>query len=172
MGNYTAIIDYKGRLTFKTISQLIADLKVKKDDFNIDMVVYKKLISLMIETLENINKYSSNFMDFIEAHPAYEPVFLLARNGKDYSIHSANPIMKNDISRVRDKIDKINTLNAEEMRLFYRETITNGEFTEKGGAGLGFIEMAKISCNPISYKFTILNEDFYNFELDLHIDQD
>ena len=170
MSNYTPIIDFKGHLTFKIISQLIGDLKVKKDEYDIDMVVYKKLISLMIETLENINKYSDHFSDFIKDHPTYEPAFLLAKNGGDYIINSANPILKNDIDRVKNKIDKINTLNSEEMRLFYRETITNGEFTEKGGAGLGFIEMAKISCHPIHYKFISLAEEYYNFELALKIE--
>jgi len=170
MSNYTPIIDYKGNLTFRTISILIADLKRKKDEFDIDVVVYKKIISLMIEILENVFKYSDYYSFFIEDHPDYEPVFELARNGVDYSIHSSNPILKKDIEKVKDKIDKINTLNSEELHLLYRETITNGAFTMKGGAGLGFIEMAKISCHQLKYKFTPLTGMFYNFELDLRVD--
>jgi hypothetical protein len=170
MSNYTPIIDYQGNLTFKTISELIADLKVKKDEFDIDVVIYKKIISLMIEILENIYRYSDHFKHFIKDNPLYEPAFQLARNESDYCVHSSNPIRKDDIDRVKKKIDKINTLKSEEMRLFYRETITNGEFTEKGGAGLGFIEMAKISCHPLQYQFKSLDEEFYNFELDLLVD--
>ncbi|MBL7113943.1 MAG: hypothetical protein ISS19_18535, partial [Bacteroidales bacterium] len=109
---------------------------------------------------------------FVKDHPDCEPEFYLARNGSDFIIRSANPILKDDIGRVKNKIDKINTLNSEEMRLLYRETITNGEFTEQGGAGLGLIEMAKISCHPIHYKFTSLAGKYYNFELDLKVDSD
>ena len=149
---------------------MIADLKDKKDEFNIEMVVYKKIISLMIETLENINHYSDHFSEFIKIHPSSEPVFTLARNKCVYKIQSVNPIRKTDIGPVKNKIDKINTLDVDEMRLYYRETITNGQFTEKGGAGLGLIEMAKISCHPIEYKFTTLSDNYYNFNLELHID--
>ncbi len=170
MSDYTPIIDFKGNLTFKTISILIGELKGKKDTFDIDMVEYKKIVSLMIETLENIHRYSDHFKDFIKHHPAYEPVFYLTKNKHDFIIRTANPILRDDIGRVKNKIDKINTLNPEEMRLFYRETITNGEFTEKGGAGLGFIEMAKISCHPLKYNFSLLHGKYYNFELDLKVD--
>jgi len=170
MSNSTPIIDYKGNLDFKIISVLIAELKTKKEEFDIDMIVYKKIISLMIEILENVFKYSDHYAYYIDEHPECEPVFILSRNGADYTIHSSNPIMEKDIPKVKDKIDKINTLNNEEMHLFYRETITNGAFTMKGGAGLGFIEMAKITCHPLKYKFTQLTGMFYNFELVLHID--
>ena len=172
MSNYIPIIDYKGNLTFSTISDLIRDLKGKKDEFDIDIVVYKKIISLMIEILENIYKYSDYYSYFIEDHPDCKPVFSLGRNGVDYTIHSANPILRKDINKVKSKIDRINKLNSEEIHLFYRETITNGAFTMKGGAGLGFIEMAKISCHKLQYRFKPLSEMFFNFELDLHIDQD
>jgi len=172
MSNYTPIIDYKGDLSFKTISKLIAQMKVKRDEFEIDMVAYKKIVSLMIEILENSFKYSDYYSYYIQDHPESEPVFLLMRNDLDYTIHSSNPILEKDIDKIKNKIDKINELNYEELRLFYRETMTNGEFTMKGGAGLGFIEMAKISCNKLQYNFKPLSGMFFNFELNLHVDKE
>jgi len=44
--------------------------------------------------------------------------------------------------------------------VLYRQTITNGKFTDKGGAGLGLIEMAKITNNPIKYRFESINDQF------------
>ena len=73
---------------------------------------------------------------------------------------------KKDISR---RIDKINTSDEDELKKIYRDTITNGIFTEKGGAGLGFIEMAKITTNSLEYSFKNLDKGFSYFEITLHI---
>jgi len=169
MESYKTIVDYKGILTFKTIGFLINDLKNKRAPFQIEMVLFKKLVTLMIETLENVLKYSDHFLDYVQIHPNHQPEFHLSRNGKSFTIQSSNPIKKDDIQKVKQKIDLINSLAPDEMKLLYRETITNGEFTEKGGAGLGFMEMAKITNQPIRYNFTSLSNDFSNFELILHI---
>jgi len=42
----------------------------------------------------------------------------------------------------------------------YLEIITNGEFSAKGGAGLGFVEMAKTSGNNLEYSFKPITDDY------------
>lgn len=170
MSSYSTIIDFKGALTFKIIGQLITELNTKRNQFDIETVIFKKLTSLLIEILENILKYSDHYTGFIQDNPVFEPEFHISRNSKFYNIRAVNPIKHQDISQVIQKIDLINSLNQNEMRILYRETLTNGEFTEKGGAGLGFIEMVKICGQPIQYNFENLSDGFLNFELLLHID--
>ena len=53
--------------------------------------------------------------------------------------------------------------------MIYRETITNGVFSDKGGAGLGFIEMAKITSNKLGYQFLTATDEYQIFELVLSI---
>ncbi len=170
MGSHSTIIDFKGALTFKAIGQLINELNKKRKQFDIETGIFKKLTSLLIEILENILKYSDHYDGFIEDNPVFEPEFHLSRNTNSYIIRAINPIKHQDISRVKRKIDLINNLNQDEMRILYRETLTNGEFTEKGGAGLGFFEMVKISGRPIQYNFRSLSDGFSNFELLLYLD--
>ena len=54
-------------------------------------------------------------------------------------------------------IEAINRLNNEDqagVKQIYLKTLTNGEISEKGGAGLGIITMAMKSKNEIKYKVT------------------
>ena len=51
----------------------------------------------------------------------------------------------------------------------YKQIITNGQFSEKGGAGLGLVEMAKITDQKIEYSFSEINGKFDYFRLILRI---
>jgi hypothetical protein len=170
MNSLTTIINFKGELTFPIIGQMIQDLKSKREKYEIEMGIFKKLISLMIEILENILKYSEHFSDLIKDNPKLQPEFRISCNSTVYSLNASNPIKKTDINPVKQHIDMINNLSQEEFKIQYRKTIANGEFTEKGGAGLGFFEMVKITGQSIQYRFTDLSEEFLNFELFLNVE--
>ena len=76
--------------------------------------------------------------------------------------------MKNeDVDPLRARIDNVNSRNKAELKELYKTTITNGEFTAKGGAGLGFIEMARTAGNKLEYDFEGLSKDYslYTFRV-------
>jgi hypothetical protein len=123
----------------------------------------------MIEVLENILKYSDTFEDLIEENLLFAPEFELNLENGRFILVSRNPVLKEDCGAIADKIDRINTSDEDALRKFYRETITNGIFTDKGGAGLGLIEMAKVVDEEIRYRFSDLTDDFYMYELILLI---
>ena len=53
-----SILSYQGQLSFSTIDGLLSEFKLAAQDHDISFRTYKKMISLMIEALENISKYS------------------------------------------------------------------------------------------------------------------
>ena len=53
----------------------------------------------------------------------------------------------------------MNKHSKEELKELYKSTITNGEFTPKGGAGLGFIEIAKTTGSKLECAFEKLSKD-------------
>lgn len=154
------IIHYKGLLNFDVIAHLLNSLKDETDARNIPISHYKKILSVMIEILENIFKYNENFEHNNELFPLYYPNFTIEHNSEGYLISASNPILNKDIEKLSRHIDKINSLDKEGLRQLFRTTLTNGQFSSKGGAGLGFIEMAKISGDKIQYSFTEINQTF------------
>lgn len=159
------IIDYRGHLNFNTTGRLLTILKLKMVEKEIKLLVYKRMLSVMIEVLENIYKYSDQYQDNAFILKNIIPSFRIDRDGETYFIKSTNPIKLKDSMILRKKIDRINKSTEAELKLLYRQTISNGQFTEKGGAGLGLIEMAKISKNPIQYKFDPINDEFSIYKL-------
>ncbi len=165
----TSVLRFKGRLTFEKIGILLNDFKASKESFNIHPVLYKKLLTLMIEVLENILKYSDQFEEFIEGRPEHQPEFELYHDESRFLLISRNPVLDSTIENITSRIDRVNRSGEEELKNYFRETITNGTFTEKGGAGLGFIEMAKIASHPIAVRFEPVGDGYHIFELKLQI---
>lgn len=165
MPNRENIIEYRGHLTFSTIGRLLTILKAKMVEKGIALGVYKRILSVMIEVLENIYKYSEKYQNNLYIAKNFIPTFSIGRDEESYFIVSTNPLRIEDAIVLKKKIERINNTDAAGLKLLYRQTISNGHFTEKGGAGLGLIEMVKISNSPIEYSFTPINEEFSLYNL-------
>lgn len=161
------IIHFKGHLHFDIIGELIHVLKDKMRTRRISYAVYKKILMLMIELLENIIRYHENYEgnSFILEH--YPPEFLISFEDNTYFIESSNAIFKSDRIHLESRLSALNTMDKDKIRDLYKATITNGKFSDKGGAGLGIIEMAKMSDEKLSYSFTDVNDDFVYYMLNL-----
>jgi hypothetical protein len=165
------ILQFKGWLTFEKIGILLNDLKNKKDSVKINPVHYKKLLTLMIELLENILKYSEHFEDFTTKRKEFLPEFELYQTKDSYILISRNPVRGKAKDIVTRKIEKLNNSDEEGLKKYYRETITNGVFTEKGGAGLGLIELSRITAQRLEYRFESIERGYSMFELQIRLNK-
>ncbi|MFW5820597.1 MAG: SiaB family protein kinase [Bacteroidota bacterium] len=167
MGKQKIILEYTGHLTFSTVGRLLTMLKMKMKNDGLHLGAYKKILSIMIEVLENIYKYSDQYHDNQYIVQNYIPEFSIIQNEKSYYIQSFNPVRNIDIPELKSRLDVVNSKNPDELKLFYRERICDGIFSSKGGAGLGLIEIAKISGKPLKYQFEKINKDFSSFSLEV-----
>lgn len=125
----------------------------------------------MIESLENIMKYREYPEHGQSSELAYTPLFTVIKEGDRYYINSCNSLENNKMESLEKRLTYLNNLTPQGIKEFYKETITNGLFSQKGGAGLGLIEMAKISGNKIEYLFQQINENYVNFSLRITVDE-
>jgi len=163
MSENNNILNFSGYLESETIDGLINQLKEEKDKLNIPLVSFKKVIAIMIEAMENIFKYARYLEKNNIALPEQKPYFVIDKSNNRYFIRTGNALMKENIEGLKAKIDRIISLSDEQLKELYIETIRNGEFTSQGGAGLGFIKIARVCENDINYSFEPINEHLYYF---------
>jgi hypothetical protein len=53
-----SILNHTGLLTFSSIDALLAKFKFVSQEYDIRFAVYKKVLTVMIESLENVCKYT------------------------------------------------------------------------------------------------------------------
>lgn len=163
------ILYFKGPLDYDVIGDLIHNLKLKMKARAVRFGLYKKILTLMIELLENIIRYDENYMDNEFILENYPPEFQIFFENEFYIIESANAILKKDADTLTERIADLNKLDKKGIKTLYKETITNGKFSAKGGAGLGMIEMAKIADRKFEYTFSEVDENYAYFILHLAI---
>ena len=155
-----SILSYRGPLSFSTIDWLLSEFKVAVQEHDISFKTYKKMISVMIEALENATKYTDQVLCNGEQQPDFCPAFKISCNDSVIQMEASNPVKKEEVSPLRDRIDSVNSHDSNALKELYKSTITNGEFSSRGGAGLGFIEMAKTSGSKLEYAFRDLTKEY------------
>lgn len=166
-----SILSYQGPLSFSTIDWLLSEFKMVAQDHDISFKTYKKMISVLIEALENISKHSEQAHCNGERSSGFCPSIRISRSESEIEMETRNPVKKGDIQTIRNRIDNINKQGSEELRSLYKSTITDGLFSPKGGAGLGFIEIAKTTGRKLEYTFENLSKDYslYTFRVSMSI---
>ncbi len=164
-----AILHFKGQLRFDDISDLIHTLRERMKIQQVSFGTYKKVLMLMIESLENIlryNKQKTVDLQILANNPAE---FSIHTDHNNYIIESSNVILNPDIPELREKLDDLNKLDKTSIKDLYKSRITDGKFSDIGGAGLGIIEMAKISDNKLIFSFLPVDNKVSYFTLRMNI---
>jgi len=122
-----------------------------------------KLSFLMIESFQNILRYGD---EPINKDFKYRKEMFITRNiGGTFYIGSCNLIENHKVDFVNNKLKEVNLLNSGDLDLLYRKILTNNRFTEAGGAGLGFIEMARKTRQKLQFDFEAIDNDYSYFYL-------
>ncbi|MEE7624826.1 SiaB family protein kinase [Methylobacter sp. Wu8] len=111
----------------------------------------RKVFSTFIEMIQNAMHYSPSVPD---AGDTKEGSILVSKKEDKYYVICANFIHKQHETRIRNKLDPILEMSAEEIRQAYRAQLKNDQHSEdttSKGAGLGFLTLARDSVEPIEY---------------------
>ena len=170
-GNHNdTILHFAGTIRYDTIGNLINELKGKVVFLGIPTNIYKRILLVMIESLENILKHSVDLAKADGVDKKYAPCFSIKKIDGKYILDSSNLIEKTNIPRLKNRLTNLNLLDNHGLKELYKSTIMDGQFSHKGGAGLGFIEIAKISSDKIRYSFKSVNPVLSNFRFTVTIE--
>lgn len=157
---------YRGNFTQEIIVDILTLVEKNFLGENAPSKVRKKIYNLMIEALQNITRHQAP-----APAPQFENTNITAIQGKPdrYMLSTANIIANDDIPKIKKRIDYINSQDAESLKKYYKSQLIQGNISEKGGAGLGFIDMARRSGNYLAYDFYPIdrNTSYFYFRMEI-----
>ncbi len=118
----------------------------------------KRVYYILVESLQNITRHQ-----IIEKQNEANAGLLIQNKEGTYYITTANTIVNTNIDVLKKKIESINSLNEEELKSLYKQILAEGDVTDKGGAGLGLIDIARKSGNKIQADFVPLDKNHTQF---------
>ncbi len=169
MKSYDVVVNHKGFVSLEIVDTILHDLKSYLNHKQHDKLLRKRVYSLSVECLDNILKHSDLNEEEHELIINYPPRFIVEKIADDFLIHTGNIILNQNIEDVIYKLEKLNDLELEGINQLYKESLANAEISEKGGAGLGLIVMAKTTRQKIRYDFEKINQKFSYFAMQLNL---
>ncbi|OFX88806.1 MAG: hypothetical protein A2W99_04890 [Bacteroidetes bacterium GWF2_33_16] len=167
MKSYDVIINHKGNIDLAVIDSILLRLKNYIQDKQLDIVTRKRLYTLAVECLDNIYKHADNLEFHQDMFVEFPPRFIIEKIGEDYMIHTGNVIFEKNKEKITNKINKINSHDQNEINKLYKRALMHAEISDKGGAGLGLIVMARSTGQKIKYDFEKINDKFFYFAMQL-----
>jgi len=142
---------YSGILSQNVIITMSDSLKQKLQIQDDKGARSRKVFSTFIEMIQNALHYSPGGLD---SDATKEGSIIVGKKEDKYFVICANFIQKQHEPRIREKIDPILEMSADEIRQAYRTQLRNDQHsadTISKGAGLGFLTLARDSIEPIQY---------------------
>ena len=159
------ILSFKGDITKELLSSVYQIVEARMENDNEDPKKKKKFFHVLVECLQNMY----NHMESLQGGPMEHNgsgIFMIGK-GEDggYRIITGNFVHAENAELLRERIDKINSMNPQELKAYYLEKLGTTELSDKGGAGLGIIDIARKSGNKIDYNFQPPAENYSFFTL-------
>lgn len=161
------ILIYEGDFTQETTKSILTMAERNLESSGEESGIKKKIFNVMVEALQNIVKHSDDLKEDENGH--HSAIFLISHAKSQYSIMSGNPIKNENIPNLKNALERINSLDKDGLKELYKEIIKNTTISEKGGAGLGFVDMARKSGEKLEWTFVPMNDDFHFFCLKVNI---
>lgn len=170
MREHEVLLIYEGDVTHqitKAFTSLVEGNMIETEE---NPNVGKKVFHVMVECLQNISKHA----DGMQGKETYSyksgaGVFKLSKETDTYTITTGNLIATANVPNLKNQIDTINNMDKEGLKEFYKKKIKEVILTEKGGAGLGLIDIAKKTGSPLNYDFIEVNDktSFFIFSIQI-----
>jgi len=168
MKEYDVNLAYEGEITHqitKAFISLTETNMAKEEDNN---SVQRKVFHVMVECLQNISKHADDARNCIindEQVKDGRGIFMVSRGEAEYKVTSGNVIKNDKVEGLKKMLNYINSLDKEGLKKLYKLQIREGRLSEKEGAGLGFIDIARKTGEKLVFNFLPLNEDSSFFVL-------
>ena len=153
---------YRGNFNDDIIDSILELTEVSLQSDEQSSKIKKRVYAIMVEGLQNITRHQDASSDIKSDRKS---IFVIQKLNEKYFITTGNIVEKQNIDNIKGLIQKINTLNKDELKIYYKKVLEEGMISKKGGAGLGLIDMARKSGNRLSYHFKEISDNLSYFYL-------
>jgi hypothetical protein len=170
MNKGEVLLAYKGSITAELITNVLGVVESKLDHVIQKSVTKKKIYNILVESLQNLYHHVDDLPDEVnESMDIHFGIFVISKVNDSYDIRTGNFIKADKIPKLKERLDKIKSLSKEELKELYKFVLNNQKFSDKGGGGLGLIDIARRTDGKVEYEFDNYDDNYSFFSLNITI---
>jgi hypothetical protein len=165
------LMAFKGSISSELISNVLEVVESRMDEHSESSKIRKKVYNVLVESLQNLYHHIEELPEVLQKE--FEDKFgilVVSRIENRYKISTGNFVTWDKVDVLRNKIDKINSMSKDELKDMYKFILNHQRLSEKGGGGLGLVDIARKTGNQLDYTFERFDDSYYFFNLDVYID--
>ena len=166
MEDDNVMLSFKGNVTSELLTSVLQIMESKMERLNEPSKIKKKVYNILVEALQNLYHHMEKTSDDLGSNHN-TVIFMVGKEEDTYVIYTGNYIKTESAGKLESRLERINSLNPEELKAHYKEVLNNGMMSEKGGGGLGMIDIARKSGQKLGFKFLKVDDElsFYSLKI-------
>ncbi len=161
------ILYYKGNVDSDIINHALDTVEDKMVEVNEHSRLRKKVYNVLVESLQNLYHHVDRVPEGFEDQSERYGLLLVKKLDEGYKIITGNFVHAANIEKLEEKIKRINRSSHEEIKELYKFILNHQRISEKGGGGLGLVDIARKTGHRLEYKFDQYNDNYSFFYLDI-----
>lgn len=163
------MLTFKGEVSSDLVNSVLKIIEDRLDRTEEDKKTRKKVYNVLVECLQNLCNHIDSTDFEVKGYDSKTALLIIETDMNGYSVVTGNYVPVEKVEGLKVRIDEINSVSKEELRELYKRILNNGQFSEKGGGGLGFIDIARKSGQKLNYTFQKVNDEIDFFSLQINI---
>jgi hypothetical protein len=171
--NGDIVLSYKGNIDSDVINHVLDTVEYKMVEVNEQSKLRKKVYNVLVESLQNLYHHVDPVPEDFEDQSSERYGLLIVKkiNG-GYKIITGNFVNADHIEKLEEKIKRINRSSHEEIKELYKFILNHQKISQKGGGGLGLVDIARKTGNQLDYSFKEYNDKHSFFYLNIFVEDE
>ncbi len=159
------MMTYEGEISHQIMKTFVDIIDHKMNEDEEPLTVQRRVFHIMVESLQNIAKHAFNNLpnQSLQNSNPNHGILMVSRNEKCYYIITGNIIEANKAEGLSSSLNGLNKLDKKQLDEMFKNQLIEGSISEKGGAGLGLIDIRRKTGNELEYHFLPVNNHYSFF---------
>jgi hypothetical protein len=172
VGSSKLMLLFKGAISQNTLIRIGGLLHLAHEETHEDNSK-KRLFSILVEMTQNILHYSQEREYFPYSGTVVGAGAVLVQEmATSYEVECSNLVTAEQKTSLEDQCSLINSMNQEQLRVYYLTQRRKKAASDSKGAGLGLIEIARKSKHPLIARFIPAPASFYYYSITARLNRD
>lgn len=153
-----SLVSYKGPVDAPLISTISQQFRNRINRCR----AVERLCAIIIELAQNIQFYSAEKISYGKGDQRVGWIQVFEKESK-FILRSGNAVRYPKVNKLVKQCELISTLDKEGLRRLKRSQRSNSRNIPHTGAGIGLIQVALLSRNPVDFEVIQINEEYAYF---------
>lgn len=156
-------------VTSELLTTILQIMESKMEHLEEKPKVKKKVFNILVECLQNLYHHIDQEDVVHVQNEEKTALLMIAKSPDNYQITTGNYMKTEEVAELEEKIKLVNSMDKAELKAYYKQVLSEGKMSAKGTAGLGMIDIARKSGQPLEYEFMNINDKTTFFSLGVKI---